>query len=118
MDTSKSRTKRIFSLFIYKNKTKISLALDAFFKGVKGEAVETKEATLLIQKYVLEGKITKEEEALIKKQAADILKIVGIGIPFVLLPGASIIIPFLIKAAERRNINLLPSHFSSKKEEQ
>ncbi len=42
------------------------------------------------------------------------LKIAGIGIPFILLPGASIIIPFILKAAEKRNIDLMPSNFKGK----
>ncbi|WP_256371696.1 hypothetical protein [Flavobacterium sp. YO12] len=37
----------------------------------------------------------------------------GIGIPFVLLPGASVLLPILIKAAHKYNIQLMPSAFNN-----
>ncbi|MES2110662.1 MAG: hypothetical protein V4577_18025 [Bacteroidota bacterium] len=43
----------------------------------------------------------------------DSLKIIGIGIPFAVLPGASVLIPVLIKVADRHHINLMPSAFNS-----
>lgn len=106
---------RRFLHFVKRNQKKTSEALDFLFQGLKTEAVETKEASKVISKYILKGDISKEEEQLLKTQVADILKIVGIGIPFVLLPGASIIIPFILKAAEKRNIDIFPSAFSKDK---
>ncbi|MDB4297582.1 LETM1 domain-containing protein [Flavobacteriaceae bacterium] len=112
-DTS-SHSIRLFLVFIKRNQQKIAIALNIFFIGIKTEAKEAKEASILIHKYLKEGKLTKEEETIIKKQAADLLKIAGIGIPFVLLPGASIIIPFIVRAAEKKNIDLIPSAFRKK----
>ncbi|NIJ45201.1 hypothetical protein FHR24_001640 [Wenyingzhuangia heitensis] len=109
-----SRSYRIFKLFIEKNRVMVTHALDIFFNGLKTGASDTKKTRLIIQAYVTTGKITKEEEKFIKFYAFDMLKIAGIGIPFVLLPGASIIIPFVIKAAEKRNIDLMPSNFKNK----
>lgn len=110
-----SRSYRLFRHFIHKNRSKVSHALDTFFYGMKSGAIDTKTTTIIIQKYILHGgDITKEEEKFIKLYVYDMLKIAGIGIPFILLPGASIIIPFVLKAAEKRNIDLMPSKFKGK----
>ena len=74
----------------------------------KGKA-NTRQSALIIKKYIETGAITAEEESVLKLQLSDTLKIVGIGIPFVLIPGASIVMPILIKVARKHNINLLPS---------
>jgi hypothetical protein len=47
----------------------------------------------------------------------DILKTLGVGIPFALIPGASILIPILIKVAQKKGINLLPSAFTEQDEQ-
>lgn len=88
-----------------------------FLKGVKTEAQGEKEAGVLIVKYIREGHITEEEYHIVKTQMVDSLKIVGIGIPFVLLPGASIVMPILIKVASKYNIELMPSAFITPKVE-
>jgi LETM1-like protein len=82
-----------------------------FLVGIKAECNGDKEAVLIIRKYIKEGKITEEEDHLIKTQLMDTLKIVGIGVPFVLIPGASILMPILIKVAHKENIDLMPSAF-------
>jgi len=41
----------------------------------------------------------------------DSLKILGIGIPFVLIPGASILMPILVRVARKHHIELMPSAF-------
>lgn len=79
-----------------------------FIEDLKTEALETKDAALIIQKYVKSGSISKEEEIFLKNQLIDSLKIIGIVIPFILIPGASIFMPFIIKAAKKHNIELLP----------
>jgi hypothetical protein len=45
----------------------------------------------------------------------DSLKIAGIGIPFVLIPGASILMPIIIKVAKEHHIDLVPSAFDGGK---
>ena len=82
-----------------------------FLLGVKTEYSGDKEAAGIIQKYIREGKISDEEEHVLKTQLADSLKIVGIGVPFALIPGASILMPILIKVADKHNIQLMPSAF-------
>jgi len=77
--------------------------------SIHKEEANVKEVGVIIRKYVHTGTITEEEEHLLKVQVADTLKIIGIVVPFVLIPGASIIIPILIKVASKHNINLMPS---------
>ncbi len=77
--------------------------------SVHKEEANTKEAAAIIKKYMAGGKITDDEDKVLKIQLSDTLKIVGIVVPFVLIPGASIIMPILIKVASKHNINLLPS---------
>ena len=85
-----------------------------FFKNVKNEAIETKDAAKIIEKHLKGEDVTEEEEKLLKEQIYDILKIAGIGIPFALIPGASILLPIIIKFANKYNINILPSSFAEK----
>ncbi|MGY5353131.1 hypothetical protein ACXGQW_11355 [Wenyingzhuangia sp. IMCC45533] len=114
MEKTESRKYRLFKQFINRNRLMVSEALDLFFRGLKNEAIDTKKTRIIIQAYLLSGKISKEEEKFLKSYTLDLLKVAGIGIPFVFIPGASIIIPFVLKAAERRNIDLMPSNFKSK----
>jgi hypothetical protein len=63
-------------------------------------------------KYIKQGNITKEEEKELRTQVYDLLKVLGIGVPFALVPGASLLLPFLIKLANKKGIKLLPSAFN------
>jgi hypothetical protein len=85
-----------------------------FLQGVNAEYNGDKEACSIIQKYIREGKISDEEDHILKVQLMDSLKIIGIGVPFVLIPGASILMPILIKVAGKHNIELMPSGFVSR----
>lgn len=82
-----------------------------FLLDMRAECHGDKEAFIIIQKYIREGKISEEEDKLLRTQLMDSLKIVGIGIPFVLIPGASILMPIIIKVASKHNIELMPSAF-------
>jgi hypothetical protein len=73
------------------------------------EEENTKVTIVIIRQYVTTGHISHEEEKALKLQLQDTLKIVGIVVPFVLIPGASIVMPILIKVAGKHNINLMPS---------
>lgn len=85
----------------------------SFLFDLKKEEEGEKEAGLIIQKYIKNDKISNEEENVLKKQLFDSLKMLGIGIPFVLLPGASVLLPILIKVAHKYNIQLMPSAFNN-----
>ena len=86
-----------------------------FLQNVKKQAGNTKEAADVISKYMEHGILTPEDEHILKTQFVDSLKIVGVIIPFVLIPGASILMPLLIKVAEKNNIELMPTAFQSEK---
>ena len=88
-----------FAQIIKNNKRKTAKALNFFFNGVKNEAIDTKETSIIIVKYLTTQKISKEEEKHLKLQVQDLFKILGIGIPFMVIPGASLLIPFILKVA-------------------
>ncbi len=85
-----------------------------FLLSMKTEVTQTKEASVIVQKYIKEGTISKEEELKLKLQLMDSLKIIGILVPFILIPGASILMPILIKVAAKHKIELMPSAFNKK----
>ena len=89
--------------------------LHIFLLNVKKQADNTKEAADIIAKYTENGVISSEDEDILKIQLIDSLKIVGIIIPMVLLPGSSILMPLLLKVAEKNNIELMPTAFQKKK---
>jgi hypothetical protein len=82
-----------------------------FLQGIKTEFDGDKEAIVIIRQYIKTGTISTEQDHILKTQLFDSLKIVGIGIPFVLIPGASILMPILIKVAAKHNVELMPSAF-------
>ncbi len=75
-----------------------------FLHGLKNEYKGNKEAAFIVKKYLIEGEISVDEEHVLKAQLVDSLKIVGIGIPFVLVPGASVLMPILMRVADKHNI--------------
>jgi len=96
---------------------RFSIIYKNILKGLKTETFETKQASKIALKYISKGSITKEEETELRQQVYDILKTLGVGIPFALIPGASILIPILIKVAQKKGINLLPSAFTEQDEQ-
>lgn len=93
---------------------KVESEIKIFVQKLSNEAKETKEAALIVAKYVSGEKISSEEEAALKEQFYDVLKLAGIGIPFALIPGSSILLPLIVSFAKNRGINILPSSFSQK----
>jgi len=96
---------------------KIEENIHLFLLNVKKQAANTKEAGSVIEKYLKEGEITDEEEKILQTQLWDSLKIVGVVIPFVLIPGASLLMPLILKVAEKNDIELLPTAFQSEKKD-
>lgn len=93
---------------------KIESNVSYFIEGMKEEARGTKEAAQIVKKYLSGIEITDQEEKILKAQIWDTLKMVGVVIPFILIPGASILIPILIRVAKKNNIELLPEGFIPK----
>ncbi len=105
-----------FVKYLKSNRKKTSKALYRFAKDFGNEAKETKEASLLVVKFLKEGKISPDEEKELRTQVYDLFKMMGIGIPFVLIPGSTLLLPFLIRVSKRFGINLLPTSFTHENE--
>lgn len=88
-----------------------------FLNKLGEEGEETKEAAKIVQKYLTGDELTEDEEVKLKEQFFDILKMTGIGIPFILIPGASLLLPAIIYVAKKYNLNLFPSAFNDKEDE-
>lgn len=84
-----------------------------FLQKISQEASETKEASVILKKYIKDGKVTPEEEEKFREQLIDVLKAMGIGIPFVLIPGASLLLPLVAKISNKFKINIFPSSFKN-----
>ena len=97
--------------------TKATEVLKNFVSKMGTEAKETHEASKIIVKFLKEGKVNKEEEHELKTQIYDLFKMAGIGIPFMLIPGSTLLMPFLIKLANKRGIDLLPSAFKTEEDD-
>ena len=87
-----------------------------FAEKLANEAKETREATQIITKHLKGEEVTEEEDKALRSQFYDVLKMAGLGIPFALVPGASVLVPLLVTFAKKNNVNLLPSSFQEKQE--
>jgi len=92
-------------------KTTIEANIHHFLAAITKEYDGDKQAVVIIQTYVKTGKISDTDDVVLRTQVMDSLKIVGIGIPFALIPGASILMPIILKVAAKHNINLIPTAF-------
>lgn len=101
---------------VKRNKDKSVKAFKVFFENLGTEVDETKEASKIFLKFARDGKISKEEEKELRTQVYDIFKAVGIGIPFALIPGSTLLMPFLVRLAKKRGIDLLPTAFNQEEE--
>ena len=98
------------------NSEKSSKAFRYFLKNLSNEAKETQKTSLLIVKFLKNGSLTKDEEKELKLQFYDLLKIMGVGVPFFMIPGSTILIPFIMKLAEKAGIDIIPSSFKKKED--
>ncbi len=93
------------------NNDEASSAFRTFFNNLNNEAKETRAAGKLVYKYLKSRNLSKAEEKELKLQFYDVLKVMGVGVPFVMIPGATILIPFLLKIADRLGVDIIPSSF-------
>lgn len=117
LDLLEKKGAKEFARKLGENSKKASKAMRMFLHNMGTEAKETKEASKILVKFLREGKVEQQEEDELKQQVYDLLKMVGIGVPFFLIPGSSLLIPFLMKIAEKRGVNLFPSAFSKDEED-
>jgi hypothetical protein len=45
----------------------------------------------------------------------DVIKMLGIGIPFVIIPGSTLLLPIVASVAKKYNIDIFPSSFKENK---
>ena len=105
-----------FSEKLKAHSTKATVVMKNFVSKMGTEAKETHEASKIVVKFLKEGKVSKDEEHELKTQVYDLFKMAGIGIPFMLIPGSTLLMPFLIKLANKKGINLLPSAFNKEED--
>jgi len=108
---------REFSEKLKAHRNKATEVMKNFVSKMGTEAKETHEASKVVVKFLKEGKVSKEEEHELKTQIYDLFKMAGIGIPFMLIPGSTLLMPFLIKLAKKKGIDLLPSAFKKEEED-
>ena len=85
-----------------------------FSTGVKGEAVETKEAFIIFTKYLKKEKLTRTEKKQFKIQMVDMLKSVGVVVPVLLIPlpfVSTILLIVMDHLLQSMNIQILPQSF-------
>lgn len=93
---------------------KIKSSIKSVITDTKSEAKETKEMMELI--WASKNKtLTPEQKDKIKTQGLDLFKLTVLGALFI-VPGSGILIVFLIKFGKRFGINILPSSFDKKKD--
>ncbi len=114
LDNDESRE---FIRKIKANRKKAAKAMKVFAKDLGNEAKETRQASKILIKFLADGQVTKEEEKELKTQVYDLFKMVGIGIPFFMIPGSTLLLPFLIKISSKYGVNILPTSFDHSKEE-
>ena len=88
--------------------------------GIKGEAKETKEAFVILTKYMKREKLTSVEKKQFVKQMIDLLQGTGVVVPFMLIPLPFIGTVLLIIVEHlllSMNIQLLPDAFYQAKKE-
>ena len=84
--------------------------------SLRQEKNETKEMLVIYQKYT-QGKASKDEMRIANEQFVDILKGLGLGV-FAVLPFAPITIPVIVKLGKLVGVDVMPSVFSEKDDEQ
>jgi hypothetical protein len=82
-----------------------------FLKRIKKEGSETSEAAIILARYAKGEEVSKEDMDKFRNQMIDVLKVLGIGIPFTIIPGSSLLLPLVISIAKKYNIDILPSSF-------
>ena len=89
--------------------------LHIFLNGLTTEYHDDQSAVHVIEKYLNKQPITPKDDLLLRTQLSDSLKMIGILIPALLIPGSSILLPLLIEVSEKYHIEILPKVFLNKK---
>ena len=90
---------------------KLNLAIVDFLKRLKQEGNKTSEAAIILARYAKGEKVSKEDMEKFRAQMIDVIKVLGIVVPFAIIPGSSLLLPLVITIAKKYNIDILPSSF-------
>jgi hypothetical protein len=85
-----------------------------FTTGVKGEAIESKEAFIIFTKYLKKEKLSRTEKKQFKMQMVDLLKSVGVVVPVMLIPlpfVSTILLIIMDHLLQAMHIQILPQSF-------
>ncbi len=82
-----------------------------FLKRLKKEGNETSEAAIILSRYAKGEEVSKEDMEKFRNQMIDVIKVLGIGVPFTIIPGSSLLLPLVLSIAKKYNIDILPSSF-------
>jgi len=85
-----------------------------FTSGMKGEVVETRDAFIILTKYLKKEKLTRAEKKQFKLQIVDLLKGAGIVVPVMLIPlpfVGTILLIIVDHVLQSMNIQILPQAF-------
>jgi hypothetical protein len=91
-----------------------------YSSGIKGEAIETKDAFFILTKYIKREKISKAEKKQFRLQVVDLLKGTGVVVPVMLIPlpfVSTLLLIIMDHLLLSMNIKLLPSAFYPEKKE-
>lgn len=97
---------------------KVKEEIKRYAHGFKGEAKESKEAFLILEKYMKKEPVTQEEKEFFKEQTLDLLKGVGVVLPVQLIPlpfVSTILLIVMERIMLSMNIKILPSSFYTEK---
>jgi hypothetical protein len=94
---------------------KLNLTILDFLIKLKREGNETSEAAIILSRYAKGEKISLEDAEKFRNQMIDVIKMLGIGIPFVVIPGSTLLLPIVLSVAKKYNIDIFPSSFKENK---
>ena len=109
------QVKNIFSLPHVKSEVK------RYANGFKGEGKQSKQAFLILERYMKREDVTDEEKKFFKDQMIDLLKGVGVVLPIQLIPLpfiSTILLIVMEKTMLSMGIKILPSSFYEKEEDE
>jgi hypothetical protein len=89
-------------------------------RGIKGEAIESRETFLILARYIKKEKLSRAEKRLFKKQVVDMLKGAGVVLPVMLIPlpfVGTLLLIIMDHLLLSMNIRILPSSFYPDKKE-
>jgi hypothetical protein len=104
-----AQLKFIFNKTLLKGKN----SLNGFWLKTCLEATQTKQAGGICIKCVQGKEVTVEERKILWTQVIDIAKVILIGVPYIIIPGFTVVLIVLVKIGRKYKFNVLPSAFAS-----